>query len=129
MFEPPTLKAKPKADTGGNPTRAPKPSLSTAKWSGRAADFNDSNPGQAARESPISLIGMVLGSPGQPLTPSARGVMERRFDYDFSRIRIPADQTAAALREGGLSLHHSSGRAQVLRSAVARHAGQGLQVG
>ena len=42
-----------------------------------------------------SIVGEVLRSPGQPLEPAARDFMERRFGYDFARIRIHADRSAA----------------------------------
>jgi Domain of unknown function (DUF4157) len=40
----------------------------------------------------------VISSPGQPLSRAVRQVMEPRFSYDFSRVRVHAD--AAAARSG-----------------------------
>ncbi|MGH8583537.1 MAG: DUF4157 domain-containing protein [Gammaproteobacteria bacterium] len=37
----------------------------------------------------------VLSSPGQPLAPETRAFFEPRFGYDFSRVRVHADQPAA----------------------------------
>ena len=42
-----------------------------------------------------SVVRQVLRSPGQPLEPAVRGSMERRFGYDFSRVRVHADAPAA----------------------------------
>jgi hypothetical protein len=42
-----------------------------------------------------SIVAEVLRSPGHPLEPATRDFMEKRFDYDFGRIRIHADQLAA----------------------------------
>lgn len=43
-----------------------------------------------------ALFEEVLRSPGRPLDPSVRSVMEPRFGHDFSRVRIHADADAAA---------------------------------
>ncbi|MDQ3775764.1 MAG: DUF4157 domain-containing protein [Pseudomonadota bacterium] len=40
------------------------------------------------------IVHEVLGSPGQPLDPTARAFMEPRFGQDFSRIRIHNDLRA-----------------------------------
>jgi len=37
-----------------------------------------------------------VSSVGKPLEPETRGYFERRFDYDFSRVRIHADSAAAS---------------------------------
>ena len=42
------------------------------------------------------IVHDVLGSAGQPLDRAARAVMESRFGYDFSRVRVHSDATAAA---------------------------------
>jgi len=41
-----------------------------------------------------AIVHEVLGSPGQPLDPTARAFMEPRFGHDFSRIRIHNDLRA-----------------------------------
>jgi hypothetical protein len=41
------------------------------------------------------ILHKLLRSPGQPLDPATRGFMERRFGYDFSRVRVHADADAA----------------------------------
>jgi hypothetical protein len=42
------------------------------------------------------IVHETLSSPGQPLDASTRAFMERRFGHDFSKIRIHADEKAAA---------------------------------
>jgi hypothetical protein len=42
-----------------------------------------------------SIVHEVLNSPGQPLDPDAREVMESRFGYDFSQVRVHTDEKAA----------------------------------
>ena len=42
------------------------------------------------------IVGDVLGSPGQPLDSATRAFMEPRFGYDFSGVRVHADDRAAA---------------------------------
>ena len=41
------------------------------------------------------IVHEVLRSTGQPVDPAARGFMEARFGYDFSRVRVHADEKAA----------------------------------
>ena len=41
-----------------------------------------------------SIVDDVLRSPGQPLDSESRGFMEERFGYDFSSVRVHADQQA-----------------------------------
>ncbi len=41
------------------------------------------------------IVREVLRSPGRPLDPETRRLMEPRFGYDFSRVRIHADSMAA----------------------------------
>jgi hypothetical protein len=41
------------------------------------------------------IVHDVLRSPGQPLDAATRAFMEPRFGYDFSRVRIHADEKAA----------------------------------
>jgi len=51
-------------------------------------------------DSPIvdqSMMHGVLSSSGQPLDPVTRSFMEDRFSHDFSRVRVHADDNAAAL--------------------------------
>lgn len=40
------------------------------------------------------IVHEVLRSPGQPLDPAARTLMEPRFGHDFSRVRVHADAAA-----------------------------------
>ncbi len=41
------------------------------------------------------IVHEVLSSPGQPLDAATRAMMESRFGYDFGRVRVHADGTAA----------------------------------
>jgi hypothetical protein len=41
------------------------------------------------------IVHEVLNSPGQLLNPATRSFMEPRFGYDFSRVRVHADERAA----------------------------------
>jgi hypothetical protein len=50
-----------------------------------------------------------LRSPGQPLDPSTRAIMERRFGEDFSNVRIHADEEAAELAHAMNALAYTSG--------------------
>ncbi len=43
-----------------------------------------------------SVVDEVVRSPGQPLDTTTRGFMEQRFGYDFSQVRIHADDRAAS---------------------------------
>jgi hypothetical protein len=42
------------------------------------------------------IVQEVLHSPGQPLDPATRGLMESHFGYDFSQVRVHTDVRAAA---------------------------------
>jgi hypothetical protein len=49
-----------------------------------------------AQESGVpSIVGEVLDSPGEPLPSGARDLMERRFNRDFSSVRVHADSRAS----------------------------------
>lgn len=41
-------------------------------------------------------VQQALATPGRPLEPRSRGVMERAFGHDFARVRIHTDSAAAA---------------------------------
>src|SRR5271163_4178708 len=43
-----------------------------------------------------SAVHEVVNSPGVPLGPDARAFFELRFGFDFSRVRVHADSSAAA---------------------------------
>jgi len=51
---------------------------------------------QAEPYSVPPIVYEALRSPGQPLAPITRAFMEPRFGYDFSSVRVHADQEAAA---------------------------------
>ena len=45
-------------------------------------------------ETATASVGQALASPGRPLEPVLRQDMERRFGYDFSRVRVHSGATA-----------------------------------
>ena len=65
---------------------------------------------QAESFSVPSIVADVLRSPGQPLDPATRSVMEPRFGHDFSQVRIHADTkamvSAAALNALAYTVGH-----------------------
>ena len=61
------------------------------------------------------IVHEVLRSPGQSLESAIRVFFEPRFGYDFSRVRVHADERAAGGQCAGL--HNRSGRG-VCREAV-----------
>jgi hypothetical protein len=52
--------------------------------------------GTAASEDPSFAVAGALRHPGQPLDASIREAVERRLGFDFSRVRIHTDESAAA---------------------------------
>jgi hypothetical protein len=54
------------------------------------------NPGRGPNKVP-ALVRDALSSPGQPLEPATRGTFEKRFGYDFGKVRVHADSPAAML--------------------------------
>jgi hypothetical protein len=64
------------------------------------------------------IVHEVLRSPGQPLDPSTRAIMEPRFNHDFSRVRIHADARAAE------SAHAVDARAYTVGRDVVFGSGQ-----
>src|SRR4051812_105377 len=51
--------------------------------------------GAPGRIAAPSIVHEVLASPGQPLDPSTRVLMERHLGHDFRRVRVHANATAA----------------------------------
>jgi Domain of unknown function (DUF4157) len=60
-------------------------------------------------EAPAS-VGQALSSPGRPLEPALRQDMERRFDHDFSRVRVhtgaAAEQSAEDVNAHAYTIEH-----------------------
>jgi hypothetical protein len=65
--------------------------------------------GLAASKADLSFAREVIRSPGRPLDPGARDVMGRRFEYDFSKVRVHADQEAADSAEAIGALAYTVG--------------------
>jgi hypothetical protein len=57
-----------------------------------------------------SIVHEVLRSPGQPLDPATRELMEPRFSHDFSRVRIHADARAAESAQAVGALAYTVGQ-------------------
>jgi hypothetical protein len=62
----------------------------------REATTRDTDPSDP---SALSVIREVLDSPGQPLDPATRFLMESHFGYDFSHVRVHSDEVAARSAE------------------------------
>jgi hypothetical protein len=68
--------------------------------SGPTLDSATRDIGPSATEQTNSLQRVVsrsLASPGRPLDPKVRHVMEQRFDYDFSKVRLHDNRRAATM--------------------------------
>jgi hypothetical protein len=63
----------------------------------------------AAREAP-AVVHDVLRTPGQPLEPGARAMMESRLGHDFSRVRVHTDAHAAESARSVDALAYTVGR-------------------
>jgi hypothetical protein len=57
-----------------------------------------------------AIVHRVLQTQGQPLDASARAPFERRFNHDFSRVRVHADGNAASSAHAVNSLAYTVGR-------------------
>ena len=57
-----------------------------------------------------TIVGEVLRSPGQALSPESRRVMEPRFGRDFSRVRVHTDARAATSAQALNALAYTVGR-------------------
>jgi Domain of unknown function (DUF4157) len=56
------------------------------------------------------IVHEVVSSPGQPLDPATRDVMEPRFGYDFSHVRMHTDTKAAESARAVNALAYTVGR-------------------
>jgi hypothetical protein len=50
--------------------------------------------GESRQSAILPIVQSALRSPGQPLNPQVRALMEPRFGYDFSRVRVHQDTIA-----------------------------------
>ena len=60
------------------------------------------------------IVHEVLRSSGQPLDPTTRAIMEPRFGYDFSQVRVHADGRAAESARAVRALAYTVGQDVVL---------------
>ena len=76
-----------------------------------------------------STVTDVLQSPGQPLDASTRALMEPRFGYDFSRVRVHTDAQAARSAEAVHANAYTAGPNVVFGAGrYAPHSSQGQQL-
>jgi hypothetical protein len=68
------------------------------------------------------IVHEVLHSPGQPLDPATRRIMEPHFAYDFSQVRIHDGEQAAASASAVEALAYTVGRNVVFGSGQYRPA-------
>ena len=116
VFAPKIAKGQTKIATSPTSGLAPKPST--------LAD----GPNAATIEAP-EIVHELLRSPGRPLDPSARAIMEPRFGHDFSKVLIHADTCAAESARAVGAIAYSIGRNVVFgagRYAPALAAGREL---
>jgi hypothetical protein len=64
----------------------------------------------SAMEEAPPIVHEVLRSPGQPLDPAARQVLEPRFGHDFSQVRVHTDRRAAESAREVDALAYTVGR-------------------
>ena len=77
----------------------------------------------------MPIVQDVLRSPGQPLDPSTRGLMEPRFGYDFGAVRVHTDARAARSARAVHALAYTVGRHVVFGAAqFAPHSGDGQRL-
>lgn len=74
----------------------------------------------AAPEVIPPIVHGVLRSPGQPLDPAARALMEPRFGQDFSRVRVHTDDRAAQSAQAVGALAYTLGQEIVFGSGRYR---------
>ena len=67
-----------------------------------------------------AIVSEVLRSSGQPLDPNTRAFMEPRFGYDFSKVRVHADERATSSANAIQALAYTSGESIVFGSAQHR---------
>ncbi|MGH6901027.1 MAG: DUF4157 domain-containing protein, partial [Geminicoccaceae bacterium] len=72
-------------------------------------------PETGAEASAISaVVHDVIGSPGRPLEPDTRAVMQTSFGHDFGRVRVHTDARAAASAQAVGAIAYTIGRHVVL---------------
>jgi len=78
----------PQSELPDNPEARKSPGL-------RVSRFTSSSSAQSSPEVP-PIVHDVVRSPGEPLDPATRGLMEPRFGADFREVRVHTDAEAAA---------------------------------
>ena len=73
----------------------PVPAASAASSASSPTWTEARTPDARDEDSAPPVVHEVISSPGQPLDPSARSFMERRFEVDFGSVRVHRDSRAA----------------------------------
>ncbi|HEX8489435.1 MAG TPA: DUF4157 domain-containing protein, partial [Chthoniobacterales bacterium] len=96
-----------KCACGGTPGPSGECKACQKKRLQRAADSSSAH----AHSGAPPLVHEVLRSPGQPLDSATRASMDRRFGYDFSRVRVhsgaTADRSAQELNAKAYTVGHN----------------------
>jgi len=75
------------------------------------------------------IVHEVLRSPGQQLDGTTRALMQSRFGYDFSKVRVHADRTAAESAQAVAALAYTVGNETVFGSSqYAPHTAAGQRL-
>lgn len=109
-------------------TRKPRLDATSPRLSRRHASSGEENRFQrspagsrsALREAP-RVVHQVLRSPGQPLDAASRAYFEPRFGYDFSKVRIHADEQAAKSARAVDALAFTAGHHVVFGTGLYGH--------
>jgi hypothetical protein len=100
--KPLTVQTKPNPDlqNGGLLNKIEEPSF----LPGEEKKWHPQNP-----QNPITLVTKIFNSPGQPLDPPTRSIMETSLGHDFSRVRIHRDDLAASSADKLGALAYTTG--------------------
>jgi uncharacterized protein DUF4157 len=96
----------------GAPARATPTTNMSVKTGAARLDIRteDSIGGASARAIPRrARVNEAISAPGQPLNEGVRSMMESRFAFDFSKVRVHTDANAAASAKAVNALAYTSG--------------------
>ncbi len=83
-----------------------------------SSDMDDGNQHEGLSDHTANRVKSTLNSGGQPLDSSTRLLMESRFGYDFSQIRIHTGSDATASAESLGALAYTTGQDIVFREGM-----------
>ena len=121
MLAPPVAKTKPKTTSAAESNRvlkAPRPSpgpglsnQAMLRLVGSKSDHaRHAGSGHSGPSAVPPLVHDVLRSPGRPLDPATRAVMEPRFGQDFGQVRLHTDERAAESARAVNASAYAAGR-------------------